>query len=358
MVYLYDVVNKEQLDDALDSGMVTERFHPDLPLTILNYTPACQYSRAWNDTTRACRGLIYDNETMEVVARPFPKFFNWNEPGAPQAPKGRALRMPKADGSLGIIFNYNGNWLVATRGSFISEQAIWAQRWLDSKTDDPTWEILLDPSVTYLGEIIFPGNRIVLDYSGLETVMLLDAIDTETGKSSGLIVDAPFEHKADRRWVEFDPEDVKEIEDGEGEGFVYFWPHENIRLKVKSEWYVKTHRIVTNLTERSVWELMVEGKTLDEIKEPIPEEFYEFVESTHAEILAKQRAILEDASAEYSRIMSVVGFDSTRKEFAQEAVKSPLSKYLFLLHDRREIGTLSLQEVKPPATLAPIDTKE
>lgn len=353
MVHLHDVVDEIKFKQAINDGLVSRRFHPELPLAILNYTPACQYSRTWNDTTRACRGLIYDHETMEVVARPFEKFMNWNEPDAGRAPYGKAIRMPKADGSLGVVFNYKGRWLVSTRGSFVSEQAKWAQKWLNDFI--PTVDNrLMNPFVTYCAEIVFPANRIVLDYNGLETLILLDVISPDSGRSmESEFKIAPFENKVERVMAHFDPEDVNSITDGEGEGFVYLWPKENIRLKAKTPWYVETHRIVTNLTERSVWEMMVEGKSLEEMKQPIPEEFYEFVEETHSEITKTVRDKIVKVGNAYTNIMYAVGYDCTRAEFAALAVKSPLSKYLFLLHDRREIGTLALQDAKP-ASATPI----
>ena len=352
MVKLFDVVDEDDFYSAVDNGLVTLRKHPELPLTIAGYTPLCQYSRAWNDTTRACRGLIYDHETMEVVARPFEKFFNWNEPGAPEPPKSDAIRMPKADGSLGIVFYYDGSWHVSTRGSFVSEQAIWAQRWLDEfvPTVHPQ---LLNPYVTYCTEIVFPQNRIVLDYRGLETLILLDVISPNTGRSMrGEFTVAPFEHKVERVSAPFNPDDILNIGDGEGEGYVYLWPHDNVRLKSKTQWYVDTHRVVTNLTERSVWEMMVSGRSLDEMKESIPEEFYGFVEKTHAEISEKVGTTVAEVGEVYNEIMEALPTGHNRGDFARLASKSPRSKYLFLMLDDKDdkVIDLALKDAKPPAT--------
>ncbi len=60
------------MKERIEAGLVTCQPHPSLPLFIWNYTPKCQYSRAWDEWTKAARGLITDQEG-KVVARPFPK---------------------------------------------------------------------------------------------------------------------------------------------------------------------------------------------------------------------------------------------------------------------------------------------
>ena len=40
--------------------------------------------------------------------------------------------MEKLDGSLIIIFHHNGRWRTATKGSFTSSQAQWAENFLEN----------------------------------------------------------------------------------------------------------------------------------------------------------------------------------------------------------------------------------
>jgi RNA ligase len=54
------------------------------------------------------------------------------------------------DGSLGIAFYYKGDWIVATRGSFVSEQATKATKMLKKYPIEH-----LDKNNTYLFEIIY-----------------------------------------------------------------------------------------------------------------------------------------------------------------------------------------------------------
>ena len=89
---------------------------------------ACQYGRHWTPTTKAAQGLILEEATSRVVARPFEKFFNVGE-----TPETAADKLPwgdphelteKMDGSLGIIYCHEGKFDIATRGAFDSPQAI------------------------------------------------------------------------------------------------------------------------------------------------------------------------------------------------------------------------------------------
>lgn len=55
--------------------------------------------------------------------------------------------------SLGILFNYNNEWIISTRGSFESEQAIHATEILNTKYKDVIPN--LNKELTYLFEIIY-----------------------------------------------------------------------------------------------------------------------------------------------------------------------------------------------------------
>ncbi|GAA3192868.1 RNA ligase [Actinocorallia longicatena] len=82
-LHLSELMDRRELAEAIEAGYVRVQAHPHLPLRILNYTEKTQYERAWTAVTRACRGLVIDADDY-VVARPFPKFFNYSEHEASQ----------------------------------------------------------------------------------------------------------------------------------------------------------------------------------------------------------------------------------------------------------------------------------
>ncbi len=134
-------------------------------LLLFNYTDRAQWAGRWNPFERMSRGLILNHVTGEIVARPFDKFHNWGERGmTTDAPIVSVAE--KVDGSLGVSRRDEwGNILISTRGSFDSDQAIWATCWLN-RNYPPALLSLWPAECTFLFEIVYPENRIVIDYSG------------------------------------------------------------------------------------------------------------------------------------------------------------------------------------------------
>jgi RNA ligase len=186
MTQINDVLDPVLLERMLSQGYVRAQTHPDFPeLMILNYTEKTQFERKWNAITRVCRGLIYNTETREVLARPFPKIHNWDEQDAPKIDLDAPLFHVgnKEDGSLGIVYVRPDNRLaIATRGSFASEQALHATELLDEADDHSVWNDLLDAGRTPLLEIVYPANRIVLDYGDTDTLFFLGSVIIRTGE--------------------------------------------------------------------------------------------------------------------------------------------------------------------------------
>ncbi|MBN1311752.1 MAG: hypothetical protein JXB30_10055, partial [Anaerolineae bacterium] len=103
-------------------------------LILFDYKTSAQWDNRWNWFERTSRGLILNACTGEVVARPFDKFFNWGENGIiPDSLPVEAT--DKLDGSLGILYRWQGEHRVATRGAFLSPQAQWATTWLNQRYD-------------------------------------------------------------------------------------------------------------------------------------------------------------------------------------------------------------------------------
>lgn len=252
-----DLFDATELASAVANGHVRAQHHPVFPwLEILNYTEKCAYERAWNPVTTQCRGLIWDTDTRKVLARPFRKFFGHSEPGAyvPE-PDEPVVVTEKQDGSLAIGFPTVTGWEIATRGSFTSEQALhatglWRKRYADSVT--------LQEGITPLWEVLYPQNRIVVDYEGIDDLVLLGAVNIATGRSltpgdAAKLIGWPgpvtevFLFRTFMGALEAEPRRNRE-------GFVFHFPVVDERTKWKYEAYRQLHRIVTNCTARRLWE--------------------------------------------------------------------------------------------------------
>lgn len=142
-------MNKELLIKMLNEGYVMVQKHPNTDLSIYNYTRKCQYEANWNEVTLLTRGLILDGN-MNIIARPFGKFKNWEEYKPEEIPNLPFEVFDKMDGSFGILFHFNNEWIIASRGSFMSDQAIKATEMLKN------YDISnLNKEYTYLFEIIY-----------------------------------------------------------------------------------------------------------------------------------------------------------------------------------------------------------
>ena len=164
MTKIGDILDTDQIAMMVDLGLIRSERHPELPLTIYCYTDRAVFEREWTPETLNCRGLIVDDDGR-VIARPFPKFFNHNEPDADKIGMHEGVFIAdKIDGSLGIIYPTPSGYAVATKGAFCSDQAQYATKQLNTLYPDfvPVF------GMTYLVEIVYPANRVVVDYMAID----------------------------------------------------------------------------------------------------------------------------------------------------------------------------------------------
>lgn len=357
-----DLFDPVLLQEMLVGGYVSTQQHPELSLSIYNYTPSAQYERVWNDVTLQSRGLIVNWFDGTVVARPFPKFFNYAEAieGDFVLPAGDPVVTEKMDGSLGIIYTHNGVPAVATRGSFASDQAQWATAHLRENYPD----FAQPAGVTTLVEIIYPANRIVVDYGAREELVLLGAIDNETGADIHFNNIDWWDGPQTVNYGYRDLNDAVAMGVGddfdEDEGVVLAWYRDNspsVRLKVKHPRYVELHRIVTNLSTRSVWEALA-SDTFDQLLEAAPDEFHPWIRGVESGLREEFNGIYAvahyklDIAREKARGASGT---YTRRELAEQVTKMPeYAGLAFAIEDGKDISPRIWQMIKPERSMAMI----
>lgn len=355
-----DLFDADLLADMFRGGYVSLQNSPSGELSIMNYTPAAQYERVWNDVTLQSRGLIVEIATGEIVGRPFAKFFNYAEfiqEGIPM-PEGDPVVTEKMDGSLGIIYTHNGVPAVATRGSFASDQALWATTHL--RENYPNFG--QPEGVTTLVEIIYPQNRIVVDYGALEELTLLGAIDNETGADIHFNDIDWWDGPRTTNYGYQDINDAVALGVGdtfdEDEGVVLTWYRDNspsVRLKVKHPRYVELHRVVTNLSTRFVWEALATG-TFDQLLEVVPDEFHPWVRSIEHELWTSFDIIANIADHELANARLYTGKpEYSRADLAKQVTqRSTYPGLCFALEDGKDIAPRIWQMIKPERSMAMI----
>ena len=350
--------NKDQLQAAVDSNWVSKTKHPNEDLWIYNYTPRAAYAKHWDDVTLNCRGLILDKQ-CNIVARSMPKFFNLGEHSRSDITLSKPfIVQEKVDGSLGILYPSSDGPRIATRGSFSSNQAIEANKILREKYWDFYCDIedhLLD--YTFLFEIIYPENRIVLDYGDMQDLISLTVIEIATGNEMdardfdwpGPVVKVHELPEGAR----IPPRNIHEhfafMGDGSAEGFVLKFPHKTppVRIKVKFDEYVRLHRIITNTSTKTVWEYLSQGWDFDELLETVPDEFYDFVTETEGS-LRDQYAVIEREAAELFREVAMEQQEGgDRREFALRATKTKYPAILFAMLDGKDYSRMIWKMIEP-----------
>lgn len=292
------------LQAAVAAGTVNMSVNGNLAL--FNYSKDCQFNHSWDAFTILARGLILDTVAQRIVALCFPKFHNATEPEGVKVVRFDAPfeAFTKLDGSLAVVYHYNGDWHVATRGSFNSAQAAWAQDWLYSnKVRDA-----LNPCVTYLMEIIYPENKIVIkyDFSGL---VLLSAYETATGRELDYHTELkPLADNTGLRITELVPfasfaeaAEYAEKLPGSQEGFVIRFCDTGDRVKIKGETYRCLHKMISNCTPLGIWELMCKNYDMESYKASMPEEFTEEISSIVQHFDSKCQETLARVVELYSR---------------------------------------------------------
>ena len=92
------MIDINKLNELVNQKYVSVQKHPEADLYIYNYTQNAQYEGFWNQITLMCRGLILDGQG-NIIARPFPKFFNLEEHQPEEIPKENFEVFEKMDGS-------------------------------------------------------------------------------------------------------------------------------------------------------------------------------------------------------------------------------------------------------------------
>lgn len=274
-----------ELEKAIEENLIYRTQHPEYPYSIYKYSQACTYSSAWNEITIASRGLILHDETGEIIARPFPKFFNYSEGKTPEELMVGDIHVTeKMDGSLGISFiNPQGDLEITTAGGFQAEQAAHATQIYNERYKG-NWEPR--KGYTYLWEIIYPENRIVVDYGDEDDIYLLGAVEIATGKS------IPVDELTEWKWKKAQTYDgfnamekvVKAPDRSNAEGYIVLFKETGVRIKIKHEEYIRQHRYATGINSRRLWEMLAAGDDFTHMMQTMPEEFNDYVNKTRQKL--------------------------------------------------------------------------
>lgn len=294
-----------QVEEEIKAGYINVQKHPTEGLWIYNYSQSAMLDGHWTEATMTCRGLIVDGN-KNIVSRPFKKFMTKEqcESFNIKIPYEEEFEVySKEDGSLGVMyfilktdipygFGYDCHEgpFIATRGSFTSDQAVEANKILKEKYS----RVNFNPDYTYLFEIIYPNNRIVVDYGNKRDLILLAIIDTKTGielpvslgTAMGLNVVTRYHGIKDFNKV---LDNFQKFKGTEFEGLVICFKS-GFRVKIKTDDYKRLHKILTGINEKRIHECISSGQGLQEILSVVDDAFVSWIKSVEHVLMISYNA--------------------------------------------------------------------
>ncbi len=353
MGFLSDI-ERFRLNTFVDQGYISRSEKGNLQL--YNYTDKTAYDGFWNELTRQCRGFIIEKLTGKVIAKPFEKFFNLGEReetlfcNLPVLPY---TIQEKVDGSLGIVYHYEGEWHIATRGSFYSDQAVKGSKLLKlyNFKNVPT-------NYTLLTEIVYPENRIVVDYGRTEELVLLAIFDRDSGMEVPLFAPSLGENSiiqmrvAERHnlTVEQAMELSKTLPKDE-EGFVIRFDN-GFRVKIKGNEYMRIHKLIMHMTPLAFWESMQGGVVNKTYVMQLPEEFRPEYEKIIDTLECQYSTVLKEVVADAEKLPTKELTPDGRKRIglyckSVNDLKHPYAMFPFLLNNG--LDKYIMKKIRPDA---------
>jgi hypothetical protein len=293
----YMQININEFEARVKSGLIKKFVDGDYIGWC--YTQKCQWEKKWDEYTTIARGIVTLSNGI-VISRPFPKFFNLGEPEAePISWTDKITVTDKIDGSLIICSFYNGIMVLNSKGSFTSEHANFARLWITtnmskwmnsemkrSLSDGERW--------TYLFEAIFPevDNIKVINYGDRADLTLLAVINVKTVsewsyemlKQTGDIIGVGVVKRYAFDDINLLLKKCKEASILDGEGVVLHFDPSGKRIKVKSDEYIRLHRLISHTSRKHILEVLMKGDDVESIYAALPDELFAEVKKIVSEI--------------------------------------------------------------------------
>lgn len=286
-------IKEHGFDKLTEELGIKVKDYPEHNLVVLNY---CQIdSPKTHPVVRECRGLILQKDTLQILCRPFDRFFNAGE--APETVEDfditKAIAYEKIDGSLiKVWFNPMTNWWeIATRGTAFAESPVngfdltfrdlvhRAVGVSSHEEFDQHVRMHLCKNTSYMFEVTATENRVVRRYEGTQ-LWFLGAREIATGydltdstdvcaQVSKLNVKFPEKFQFDT--LDHALHASKQLKNLD-EGYVLFDVESHKRIKVKSPAYVAVHHIRgEGLNPKRIKELVLTNEQ-DEYLQYFPED--------------------------------------------------------------------------------------
>lgn len=198
-------------------------------------------------------------------------------------------------------------------------------------------------------------NKIVVDYGDYEGLVLLGAFDTETG------VEVSRDELENLEGFELvkkydginDYANLKSMISDNEEGYVVRFSNGD-RMKIKGEEYLRLHKIMTNVSTTSIWEILSSGSSMDELLNNVPDEFYQKIKEYSQNLKYGYFQISEYCGKAYDYFRygkyNDKEIEPTKKEFAEYVQKHIDKRFwsvMFAMWDGKDYEHIIWNIIKP-----------
>lgn len=289
---------------------------------------------------RECRGITFD-DSGKCICRPFHKFFNIGEreETLPENINWNNIRYitHKLDGSLVTPVVIDGKVIWKSKKTFYSDIAKRAQNLYDENSEG--WKSLISimkpEEYTLLFEYVAPDNKIVLEYKD-EQLLYLGKRHIETGIYEPNVTNSTTFYTYQNDYKSF----ISHVKGLEGiEGYCIYTKDNQI-YKLKTEWYLSRHRLLSSISYKYIFKLIEENKIDDliaELRLKGQQDKINLIESIWKEYNDSYDELFVDIYEIYNYILYTYKPES-KKEFAKIALDKykSFSALLFALYDNTD----------------------
>lgn len=280
----------QTINNYIEQGYIRASKHPNLPITIYNYTQKATNEEKWDLITTTCRGLILDNSGQTVIQGP-KKFFNKEEKWSAKFDITKSIISEKLDGYyISIKLDTKYGLIISSRGAFCNKYTDAAEKLI---TDEIRHQI--QPDISYFCELCqnFEGDEgIIVTKHPIPKLVCWAMRDKWNGKEIIPTNDnCPFQIAHKMTFQEATKYLTNQVE-----GVVAFNPITEERVKIKTQWFLNTHRIISDCTKKRVWEINKTGGKVEDLD--IPNEFLIQMKEWQSHLQSK-------ISQEYQRLLEL-----------------------------------------------------
>ncbi len=317
------------LDTLCQTYAIKASWHQELTqLVCLKYSQL--ESPMGEKIVQQCRGIVLDAaQNWQIVSYPYDKFFNYGETHAVTIDWNSATVYEKLDGSLMVLYFYQGQWRVQSSGTADASGNV--QRF-GITFADLFWRVWHELGYTlpenldycFIFELMTPYNRVVVRHTqnklvlhGVRHVKTLEEESPQVWADRlgwQRVVSYPLQ-----TWDEIHHA-AQTLDPMDSEGYIVCDRHFN-RIKVKSPQYVAMSHLRSQFSTR---------KFLEIIRNNEGEEFLSYYPEW-TELYFRVQQQYEDFVQEIDRVYRQYQAIELQKDFAIAVKDLPYSGVLFLL---------------------------